>query len=290
MWSESSVVDDSLQTPPPTIRPSTKRAPTGRSRPIPLPAALPHSSGTVSLPTPATIPRRIPSGHGRQEPALLNLAPVDVPALPSPSSSIDSHSARFHNPMSTGGSRKSGDSRQLKRGPERNLDGDSFVGSSTSEMVVLSSQSQHVDLLPPDIQPLQAITESPLSSIFSHPVPRCSLSRGISSIGASDDDNFIHSSQSQHVLPHYISPRRKCANENLLDTCHPPVDGSTCEEVVASSQSQNDNELNLSMRILHHSPYEQLVIRAGFVHAFCHIYFVSEINPHQTIQDFFKSK
>jgi hypothetical protein len=189
--------------------------------------------------------------------------------------------------MSTGGGRKSGGSRQSKRGL---VDEDLFADSSASQMLVLSSQTQYVDLLPPDIQSLQPLTESsPVSSTLCPPLTWCSLSHGTPSVGATNDDDFIHSSQSQHVLPHYISPRRKCANKTLLDTLHPPVDESTCEEVVASSQSQTENELNL-MHSPDHVPYEQLVIGAGFVYASCHICFVSEIHSCQTIQDFFKSK
>jgi hypothetical protein len=155
--------------------------------------------------------------------------------------------------------RVSGSSRKREHDEERNGDKDPFTNPSASQVLVLSSQTQDVDM-----QPLEAFADlSPAVLTFKlPPLPE----RNLSVVGDSDSDGFIHSSQSQHMLPHHISPRRKSADQRLLDSVRSLLDESTLE-IVPSSQSQTEIEMNVTMRISDYFPHDIPGIRAGCVHA-----------------------
>lgn len=267
--SELSMSDGSLQTPPPTILPRRKYSTFSRHvQPIPLTAAVSRPSpclSEASLPTPITIARSIlSSGSAWREPLPSNLAGADMSAPPHTSNPIF---AQPHGQISaSGGNQISGSSRERGRDQERNDDNDLFADPSAFQMLVLSSQTQDADN-----QPLQALTDlSTVGPIFRvPPLPGRNLSRNILVVGDSDSDSdgFIQSSQSQHILPHHISPRRKCAGQLLDSVRSSLVDESTLEEVVPSSQSQTELELNMFMRISDYLPHYTSGVRAGCVHA-----------------------
>lgn len=254
----TSLDDDSVHTPPPTIRPSKKHS-TMHVQPDPLTPAvsrlLPHSNVVNSLPTPVMIARRIASsGRATQELVPSNHSEENVLALAT---------AQPHGQTSTSGGNQVFDgSREWDRDEERNELKDPFADPMVPQIPVLSSQTQDVN-----IQPLQALTDLfPVASIFRLPY----LPEPDMVVDNSDSDGFIHSSQSQHILPRHRSPRRKCADQ-LVNSTRTLEDESTLEEIVPSSQSQIETELNLSMRILDYFHHDKPGIRVQcvYVHALC---------------------
>jgi hypothetical protein len=125
-------------------------------------------------------------------------------------------------------------------------------------MPILSSQTQGFD-----IQPLKALTDLPPAvPIFKlPPLPEYNISRRITVVA--DSDEIIHSSQSQHLLPHHISPRQKCDQKFV----HSYLAEPTFEEMVPSSQSQTEMEINMSMRVLDCFTRGKPGIRVGCVSA-----------------------
>ena len=220
-------------------------------QPIPLIIDSEPSPCSSSLPTPATISRDITSDCARRKPVLSKFANADVSTQPNLS---DSTSARpSHISTIWGSSRKRGyDDHDYD-------DENPFADASASEMPVLSSQTQEVD-----IQFLQTLTDRFLvPPVFRLPPPperklACNSSD-------SDSDGFVQSSQSQHILPHHISPHRKSADQLFDSIGSSLADNSTLEEIVPSSQSQTELEVNMSLRISQCLTHVKLV-RAGCVH------------------------
>jgi len=247
----------------------------------------PHSSAVASPPTPDTVACRIASAESARE-----VVEADVQALLNRNNPADLHSAQPHSQNSTGGGNRVYDGiREQDHVQERSGDNDPFAGTAGSQMPILSSQTQEVDLYPLDILPLQALTDtSSISTVFRFPhLPERNFSYRIPLAGDSDSDGFIHSSQSQHILPHHMSPRRKCADNRPLDSINSLVDESTFEEVIPSSQSQTERELHMSRRILDYHSSGKVVIRGRCVRA-CNVSILligfipasqSESPPHQ---------
>ncbi|KAF9468886.1 hypothetical protein BDZ94DRAFT_550554 [Collybia nuda] len=66
-----------------------------------------------------------------------------------------------------------------------------------------------------------------------------------------DDCQYIHSSQTQHMLPYHISPRRNCTADSSRArtlSLHTLLDEYT-DEIIPSSQSQIEIELDVSKEI-----------------------------------------
>ena len=160
-------------------------------------------------------------------------------------------SARPHNHISTiwGSSRE--------RGRDDDDDGNPFADTRASEMLVLSSQTQEVD-----VQPLQMLSDTFLVPLLPERKFSCDISDP-------ESDGFIQSSQSQHVLPHHISPRRKGADQRFDFSF---ADNSTLEEIVPSSQSQTELELSVSTWMSDYLAHVMPRTKAGCVHdllSFC---------------------
>lgn len=237
------IADGSLQTPPPTVIPRRKFVKHVQPAPSATTTYLPSlcSSAVTSLPTPITIPRRMfLSGSERQE-------GVYVSTLSSSSGPTDPHSTHSRNHISTGGrgSRGSGGSREQDHNREQDIDEDPFVDMAVSQTRVPSSQTQDLDPWPL----VSLVNPPPAVPVFRLPLlPEASTSRRMSVIDYSDSDEFIHSSQTQHILPHHTSPRRKFAEKIFLECGRSLGDESIAEEIVPSSQSQTETELSMSPR------------------------------------------
>lgn len=85
-----------------------------------------------------------------------------------------------------------------------------------------------------------------------------------SGIEDSDGHQYVHSSQSQHMLPFHVSPRKNRGKTGYLSSSSPLLDDATLsyiEEIIPSSQSQTEAELDTSKRTSDHCP----LIRLGAI-------------------------
>ncbi|GLB33514.1 hypothetical protein LshimejAT787_0103980 [Lyophyllum shimeji] len=144
--------------------------------------------------------------------------------------------------------------------------------SPTLSQTVPSSQSQHDGLEAEQSSTYCAVDQSESSTSRQAPIflsPRLPdrILREVSSkppfvvetpvLEDDDGHRYVHSSQSQHMLPFHVSPRKNRDKAQYHSSSSPVPDDATLssgEEVIPSSQSQIETELDMSRRISEYCP------------------------------------
>ncbi|KAF5387938.1 hypothetical protein D9615_000128 [Tricholomella constricta] len=257
---------DFLQTPPPTIL-QTKKKVSHLSENLQIIKPSPNTPtpriSTNLLPTPATMARR---HRSRADDAIDH----------EPSSSPDMFSYLQPSALNSGDKFvRPGVKEPLSRteadGSQSDDCDDNRPSLTESQKSIPSSQSQNdgfknVSSLRHSTRNRPEPSTSRQSPVFRIPhLPKDLTVATSSSVKASriedkDGYEFVHSSQSQHMLPFHVSPRKDRSLTGYSYSSSPIREGATTspiEEVIPSSQSQTEDELDVSKRIsdyLHRMP------------------------------------
>jgi hypothetical protein len=265
--SEKLAPNNILRTPPPTNHQKQKR-----------PNCL-SKNAISSLPTPATVGRRASSRLSPQ------MRRTNLFAMIPSSSLVRGNASESSNPSHIASGSPTEKPRQIPapqfllketskphdvgnrvvqelRIAERPPSEDPFAAGSLSKALVPSSQTQDIDFEYPDFS-----TGSPHASpSFRFPfLPDHIVSRNIrepcTPLSATIPDNindcqYVHSSQSQHMLPYHISPVRNRVSETFRSSSLSlnGFRGQYADEIIQSSQSQTERELDISEELLEHHP------------------------------------
>lgn len=256
------VAQSSLQTPPPTIYQKQKRRD---------PKSV---NSTTSIPTPVTQGRYVlensvthPNNINRVSSSLISERRVS--GLPSLSSAANG--SRIDKPRQILAPQfltKEMTTQHHERKPIARISDVSRAHSEDpfslpfSQALVPSSQTQDNDISytsflskSPTASPSFRTPSLPDRVVFGmNGVPQAFLSA--TNPEAVDDCQFVHSSQTQHMLPYHISPRRNHAAEYSSDRALSldNLTGECPDEVIQSSQSQIERELDISKEISEYLP------------------------------------